>query len=409
MGSQSVLDRRPAVRWIAPGVALATIAAVAVLRPAVADASTGLDPLTPRELLVKAQDARPVPMSGTIEQRFDLGLPDLPTSITGHPGNASLASLASGRHTWRIWYAGPQQARVALVGRSSESDIVRNGRDLWVWSSSEKSVRQYVLPEGSGGDRGWSPSDPPAAKRKANRDAMTAHGLPDPADPGAVADWALRQADATTKVETTSLDKVAGRSVYGLVMTPKQGASLISSVRLALDGETFVPLSVQVNSTKLDKPAIDVTYSDVSFDKPENSVFDFTPPPGTDVTKTDLADKAGEGATSPKADRSGHGAHGKPGTEASKQASPYRPVVSGTGWASVVAGHMPSGWKESGDADRRADGQSAQDLLRLLPEMPGGGGRVLDGTLFSVVLTDDGRYAVGAVAPDALYRALPKR
>ncbi len=31
---------------------------------------------------------------------------------------------------------------------------------------------------------------------------------------------------------------------------------------------------------------------------------------------------------------------------------------------------------------------------------------MIDGTLFSAVLTDDGRIAVGAVAPEALFAAL---
>ena len=35
-----------------------------------------------------------------------------------------------------------------------------------------------------------------------------------------------------------------------------------------------------------------------------------------------------------------------------------------------------------------------------------GSGRLLAGTAFSVVLTDDGRMAVGAVAPEKLYEAL---
>ena len=47
-------------------------------------------------------------------------------------------------------------------------------------------------------------------------------------------------------------------------------------------------------------------------------------------------------------------------------------------------------------------------MLSAIPEVSGawGKGRVIDGTLFSAVLTDDGRVAVGAVAPDALFAAL---
>ena len=49
-----------------------------------------------------------------------------------------------------------------------------------------------------------------------------------------------------------------------------------------------------------------------------------------------------------------------------------------------------------------------QGLLSSIPEVSGtwGKGRVIDGTLFSAVLTDDGRIAVGAVAPEALFAAL---
>lgn len=415
MGSESMLDRRPALRWLAPGAALMAIAGIALVRPAVADASTGLEALTARQLLVKAQQARPAPMSGTITQRFDLGLPDLPRSVTGNPGTASLASLVSGSHTWRVWYGDPQHARLALIGQSSESDIVRNGENLWVWSSSEKTARQYVLPPSAAarsGSDGTSPGGPAAAQRQAHRESLTAHGLPDPADPGAVADWALRQVDPTTSVETTTIDRVAGRSVYGLVLTPKQSNSLIASVRLALDGETFLPLSVQVNSTKQDKPAIDVAYSDVSFDKPDSSVFDFSPPAGTEVTRTDLSDPA----TRPKSGAPGHagparaGAHGKTGTPSAKAASPYRPVVTGTGWERIVAGRMPKSRPADGTATGSPPPQEAmQEFTALLPELPGGGGRVLDGTLFSAVLTDDGRFAVGPVAPQALNAALPAR
>ena len=56
-------------------------------------------------------------------------------------------------------------------------------------------------------------------------------------------------------------------------------------------------------------------------------------------------------------------------------------------------------------------GDSAAQLngmLKALPTTSGtwGRGHVFEGTLFSLVLTDDGRVAVGAVAPDQLYRAL---
>jgi hypothetical protein len=59
------------------------------------------------------------------------------------------------------------------------------------------------------------------------------------------------------------------------------------------------------------------------------------------------------------------------------------------------------------DADT---GQLDTVLNSLKPARTGswGGGREFEGTAFSAVLTDDGRLAIGAVAPDLLYAALEK-
>ena len=53
-------------------------------------------------------------------------------------------------------------------------------------------------------------------------------------------------------------------------------------------------------------------------------------------------------------------------------------------------------------------GLDAAALLESLPRISGewGTGRVLSGTLVSAILTDDGRLAIGAVAPEALASAL---
>jgi hypothetical protein len=49
-------------------------------------------------------------------------------------------------------------------------------------------------------------------------------------------------------------------------------------------------------------------------------------------------------------------------------------------------------------------------MLQALPRVSGswGSGRLLSGSLFSAVITDDGRVAVGAVRPQLLYSALQK-
>ena len=78
-------------------------------------------------------------------QRADLGVPGLPgPSAAG--GSSDLTSLVSGTHTLRLWYAGPDRSRVALLGTLGESDVIRNGKDVWLWSSQDKSATHMTLP-----------------------------------------------------------------------------------------------------------------------------------------------------------------------------------------------------------------------------------------------------------------------
>ncbi len=67
--------------------------------------------------------------------------------------------------------------------------------------------------------------------------------------------------------------------------------------------------------------------------------------------------------------------------------------------------------KDSKDSKGADQTNSASQALALLPRVDGawGSGRLLDGTLVSAVVTDDGRYAIGAVDPAQLYAALPQR
>ena len=89
----------------------------------------------------------------------------------------------------------------------------------------------------------------------------------------------------------------------------------------------------------------------------------------------------------------------------------------GTGWSQVVVATLPADQLATlaGGAQDGASGDGASSdalaLLQSLPRTAGawGSGRILSGTLVSVILTDDGRIAIGAVAPDTLGAALAAR
>ena len=60
------------------------------------------------------------------------------------------------------------------------------------------------------------------------------------------------------------------------------------------------------------------------------------------------------------------------------------------------------------ESDLPAGATDALALLQALPRTSGswGSGHVLSGTLFSAIVTDDGRIAIGAVTPETLGAAL---
>src|SRR3954454_23202322 len=113
-------NRQAWLRWLVPAVAvLATTAGAAALKTA-ASAEPRLPARTAAQLLVDLQTARVDGLSGLVTQRADLGLPSLPG--VGGQGSSDLSALITGMHTLRIWYSGPDSARVALLGTLGESD-----------------------------------------------------------------------------------------------------------------------------------------------------------------------------------------------------------------------------------------------------------------------------------------------
>jgi outer membrane lipoprotein-sorting protein len=360
----TVLPRRPVLRWLLPAlVALVLAAGGSAVGVITAAARSDLPHRSAAQLLVDVQKARLDGLSGTIVQNADLGLPALPG--TGGSGSSSLTSLVSGSHTLRLWYAGPNRFRLALLGSLGESDVVRNGTDLWTWSSKDKSAGHHVVPLSED-----------APQSLASASAMT---------PQHAADAALKAVDPSTEVRPGGTTSVAGRSAYELVLRPRDRDSLVGSIRIAIDSATHVPTRVRVFARNHAKPAFEVGFTSFDPTRPAASVFRFNPPQGTKVT---------EGSTAPVPGHLGPAAGMRP----SGPAQP--PTVVGSGWTTVLVTRVPPGaLKGAGPMT---------EVLGALPKVSGswGSGRVLRGTLFSAVLTDDGRFAAGAVPPQKLYAVL---
>ncbi|MBA3338895.1 MAG: hypothetical protein H0T54_03960 [Geodermatophilaceae bacterium] len=349
----SLLSSRPALRWVVP---LAIVAVALTANVAGRALSAGADPaLPPRsaaQLLVDLQTSAVAGLSGTVVQRADLGLPELPVALGGQ-GSSDFSALVSGTHALRLWYAGEQQQRIALLGTLGESDVVRNGRDVWTWSSQTNEATHLVLPANA-------PDQP----------------LPTdlPSTPQEAADAALSAIEPTTEVSTDGTASVAGRPAYELILAPKDHSSLIGVVRIAIDAEHKVPLRVRVYAAGATSPALEIGFSQINFETPGDAQFEFQPPPQASVTEASPEDVP---------------------TDAAEQADP---IVVGTGWTAVLVV----------TASRSPTAETGSDLdatLGALPPVSGpwGSGRLLTSDLFSVLMTDDGRLLIGAVSPEQLY------
>jgi len=357
------LSRR--TRWAIPAGALVVTGAVlAGSLISVAQASPGLPPRTPAQLLVQVADSVTPPLTGTVVETTSLGLPSLP----GTADPTSIASLLTGSHTVRVWYAGPRHFRLAVPEPLSETDVIADGNTAWLWQSTANTVTEYSLPAGP-----KAPMTRPASA---------------PLTPQQAAQQVLAAVGKTTTVSVDSNVTVAGQAAYELVLAPKDSRSLVGQVQIAIDGRNGVPLRLQVFARGASSPAFQVGYTSIQFVTPAPADVTFSPPPGAKVTKENL----------------GGG-----------QPSGPQPDVStiGSGWLTVL--DLPSAGltAPSGGATAPGNGGSGDSaavlhalLLSATPVTGAwGSGRLLQTSLVSVLITDSGRMFVGAVQPSVLYAA----
>jgi outer membrane lipoprotein-sorting protein len=361
-------------RWAVPVVAAAVVAGAIGVPLMSADASPNLPAKTAGQLLSDIGSTQARPFSGTVVESAHLGLPDLPGQDTS---STSPLALLTGSHTVRVWYGGPQQTRLALVGNLAESDLVRNGNDLWLWSSQNRTADHYVLPADS------------SAKAKAPQSAV------ENVTPQQAANQALAAIDPTTKVTVDGTARVARRSAYTLVLRPKDTRSLVGSVRIAIDSKTNVPLRVQVFAKGAAAPAFETGFTTVTFARQSASMFRFTPPPNTKVSTKSASDLTGGDAKA--------AAPGTASKSPQSKSGSYQPTVIGQGWTSVVA----MDGVQLGAATGRNASPSTDALLKSLKPVSGsfGSGRLLKTNLLSVLLLDNGKAFVGAVSPAMLEQA----
>jgi outer membrane lipoprotein-sorting protein len=418
MRAQDTGASRRFSRWIPAIAAPIAIGVGVVLVPMQANAAVDLPDLTPAELLEFAASSEVDALSGTVEQTSELGLPDL-SGLTGTMGGGAggagdtdgrgefgsddsdaddsdadsgasasdlddLVSLATGTHTARVYLDG-SNARLQVLDRLAERDVYLSEEGAWIYDSAEKAATHVTVDQAA--------LDALKAEAEANGEDAQARledelGAPLPT-PEEVLDQALAKLDETTEVSVGTDARVAGREVYELVLAPRDAETLVGEIVVAIDGDTGVALAASVTARDAEEPAFSVAFTDVSFEAPDASVFAFTPPEGTEVTEhvvpvPTVAELEQWKAQAESAEQGG--AEGMP-----------QPIVHGEGWSAVV--ELPAG-----EAGAQALGGEASAMVDMLTE-PVDGGRILETSLVTVLLTDDGRVLAGAVTADRLLDA----
>lgn len=356
-------------RWV-PFASVPLIAvAAAIAIPMTTNAAQDLPEKTPQQLLEFVADSDVTAFSGEFTQTSDLGLPDLSSlgsgSTTGVDGDSivgALVELATASHDARVYVDADEGARLQVLDRLDERDVIATADDgLWIYDSGAKSATHVTSTGGSDAPDSSTPSEIPT--------------------PSSVAEKLLDSLDDTTTVAVGSNGTVAGRSAYELVLTPRADDSLVGDVTISIDGETGMPLGIDVTADGASTPAFSVAYTSLDLSTPDASLFSFTPPAGTDVTEKAIPADGHAGGTAPDGTApDGSGMESAPDV-----------TTTGTGWSTIVE-------LAAGDAPAALDGL---DTITT----PVDGGRVLSSSLVNVLITDDGRVFAGAVSVEALETA----
>ena len=254
-------------------VVVAVLAAAGLIAGIVAVA--GADPANPlptvpaADLLAKMaqQDQKTTSISGAVSWQNNL-LGDI-SALSGSNMGASAKLPLAANGSGRIWMSAGG-VRVESLASGGDQIIVSNSttRDVWLYDYAANTAKHIVMtgtaPAGSG-----TPTPMPS---------------PTVATPAAISTF-LQQLAPNANATVTGQSVVAGRQVYFLTMTPSATDTALSPVQAAIDGQTYVPLQLQVTAKGGTSPVLRFGFSDkVSYDAVPASTYDFTPPPGTTVT-----------------------------------------------------------------------------------------------------------------------------
>lgn len=388
-------------KFLPAGVVAALITAGAITVPLQATAVT-LPEVTADEL-VAMMNPDVTGFSGTVEKTTDLGLPALEMSSMMSPEmveemadkmpegfedfipqlvekNLFTEAIAfvAGTDTIRV-FASEEGFRAQILDPMGQRDIIVTEGEFWAYDSRTQTVTTR--------------STDYRVDEEEVREALTKLSV-DVTDPRAVAERLLEEAGPDTLIRVGDDHRVAGRTAYRLIIEPTSAVSLVSSVHISVDSENGLPLGVRVFSTEQTSPAAEIAFTQVSFDVPDASLFNFTPPPGATVEALEFPESIEQAIADIEAGVFDEDAAKARAEALADEFAPGSTVTQlGERWESVVA-------VSKSPADLPMDMLEMELFQDLLIQV--NGGQVFSTPLLNVLMTDDGRVFAGAVTIEHL-------
>ncbi|RJQ83656.1 LolA family protein [Amycolatopsis panacis] len=356
--------KKKAITAAVVGTALGVGGLVVVAMPASAGAAPQLPQVSAEDLVQSVMTAKPGPFDGTVQVSNDLGLPQVGNAIPG----AAMLNVDSAH----VFSDGAGKAKVSLARGTSQETFIHNGNTIWDYKSQDNTATKTTIPAGV---------------------ATGQHGMGEDkaADPATAAKDLLAKVKETSTVAVDGTANVANRPAYELVLTPKPSErTLLREIRVAVDSQTRMPLRVSVMGNGTTSPVLQLAFDQIEFAPQSADLFTFTPPKGAKVTEK-----------TPKADDKA-----KSTADQAKQDT----KVVGNGWDTVVVGKLPAEalQQKQGQNGEKGNVDPQKLLDRFTKPVSGtwGSGHLLTTKVGTAVLTDDGRFAAGAVPEQVLFEAL---
>ena len=253
-------------------IVIAVVVVLAVVGVAVAVAGAGstanLPAISASDLLAKMAQAKGTVTSVSGEISWKNGLFGELSSAGGIGGGNGMPAqsplLASG--SGRIWVS-EDGVRVESQGGGGDqvAGVDKASQQAWTYDSSTDTAKVWKLT-----------GDLPAEAQT----PMPSPSMMTPATITAV----LEQLAPYARVDVAGQGTVAGRPVYLLRMTPAATDTALGAVQASIDGETMLPLRLEVFSASGGPAVLQSGFDSISYGAVDPSLYAFTPPAGAKVT-----------------------------------------------------------------------------------------------------------------------------